>query len=73
MATTPAFLPEYHSPQRNATRAIAKLQSRAESAERYAAAAAVVPLAAVDEAEQASFEAWLTRKDADSAQGAKAP
>jgi predicted nucleic acid-binding Zn-ribbon protein len=54
-------------------REIAKLQSRAESAERYAAAAAVVPLAAVDEAEQASFEAWLTRKDADSAQGARAP
>jgi predicted nucleic acid-binding Zn-ribbon protein len=51
---------------------IAKLQSRAESAERYAAAAAVVALAAVDEAEQASLEAWLARKDADSAQGTKA-
>ena len=51
---------------------IAKLQSRAESAERYAAAAAVVALAAVDEAEQASIEAWLARKDADSAQGTKA-
>ena len=29
-------------------------------------------LAAVDEAEQASLEAWLARKDADSAQGTKA-
>ena len=51
---------------------MAKLQSRAENAERYAAAAAVVALAAVDEAEQASLEAWLARKDADSAQGTKA-
>ena len=46
-----------------------KLQSRAESAERYAAAAAVVAMAALDAAEQASLEAWLARKDADSAQG----
>ncbi len=53
-------------------RQMAKLQSRAESAERYAAGAAVVALAAVDEAEQASLEAWLARQDADSAQGTKA-
>ena len=45
----------------------AKLKSRAEAAERYAAGAAVVAWAAVDEAEQASLEAWLARKDADSA------
>jgi L-lactate utilization protein LutB len=50
----------------------AKLQSRADGAERYAAAAAVVALAAMDEAEQASLEAWLARKDADSARGTKA-
>lgn len=50
----------------------AKLQSRADWAERYAAAAIVVAFAAVDEAEQASLEAWLARKDADAAQGAKA-
>jgi len=50
----------------------AKLKGRAEAAERYAAGAAVVALAAVDEAEQASLEAWLARKDADSAQGTKA-
>ena len=49
-----------------------KLQSRADSAERYAAAAAVIALDAVDEAEQASLEAWLARKDADSAQSTKA-
>jgi len=48
-------------------REMAKLQSRADSAERYSAAAAVVALFAVDEAEQASLEAWLARKDADSA------
>ena len=53
-------------------RETAKLQSRAENAERYAAAAIVVALAAVDEAEQASLEAWLARKDADSAQSTKA-
>ena len=50
----------------------AKLKGRAEAAERYAAGAAVVALAAVDEAEQASLEAWLARKDADAAQGTKA-
>ena len=42
-----------------------KLQIRAEIAERYAVAAAVVALTAVDEAEQAALEAWLARKDAD--------
>jgi hypothetical protein len=50
----------------------AKLQSRAENAERYAVAAAVVALAAVDEAEQAALEAWLARKDADTADETKA-
>ena len=45
----------------------AKLKGRAEAAERYAAGAAVMAWAAVDEAEQASLEAWLARKDADSA------
>jgi predicted nucleic acid-binding Zn-ribbon protein len=53
-------------------REMAKLQSHADWAERYAAAAAVVALAAVDEAEGASLEAWLARKDADSGQGTKA-
>ena len=48
-----------------------KLKGRAEAAERYAAGAAVVALAAVDEAEEASLEAWLARKDAESAQGMK--
>jgi hypothetical protein len=50
----------------------AKLKGRAEAAESYAAGAAVVALAAVDEAEQASLEAWLARKDADSGLGTKA-
>jgi hypothetical protein len=50
----------------------AKLRGRAEAAERYADAAAVLALTAVDEAEQASLEAWLARKDADSGQGTKA-
>jgi hypothetical protein len=45
-----------------------KLQSRADGAERYASAAAVIAMDAVDEAEQASLEAWLARKDADGAQ-----
>ena len=53
-------------------REVAKLQSRAASAERYAAGAAVVAMAAVDEAVQASLEAWLARNDADTAQSAKA-
>ncbi len=50
----------------------AKLQSRAENAERYAVAAAVVALAAVDAAEQAALEAWLAHKDADTADETKA-
>jgi hypothetical protein len=49
-----------------------KLQGRADFAERYAAAAVVVALAAVDEAEQAALEAWLARKDADHVQSSKA-
>lgn len=50
----------------------ARLQSRAEQAEVYATAAALVASAAVDEAEQASLEAWLARKDADTGKGTKA-
>jgi hypothetical protein len=50
----------------------AKLQMRAEIAERYAVAAAMVALTAVDEAEQAALEAWLARKDADTADETKA-
>ena len=50
----------------------ARLKSWADFAEGYAGAAAAVALAAVDEAEQASLEAWLARKDAESAQGTKA-
>ena len=49
----------------------AKLRGRAEVAERYAAGAAVVASAAVDEAEQAALEAWLARKDAESAEVTK--
>ena len=49
-----------------------KLQSRADDAERYAAAAIDVAVAAVDEAEQASLEAWLARQDADTAQAKQA-
>ena len=48
-----------------AKREIDKLQSRADSAERYAAAAIGLAVAAIDEAEQASLEAWLARADAD--------
>src|SRR5215469_10104933 len=49
-----------------------KLQSRADSAERYAAGAAVVALAAVDQAQEAALEAWLARREADTAQGSQA-
>jgi hypothetical protein len=49
-----------------------KLQSRADNAERYAAAAIDVAVAVVDEAEQASLEAWLARQDADTAQAKQA-
>jgi hypothetical protein len=44
------------------------LQGRADKAERYAAAASAVAVAALDEAEEASLEAWLARQDANSAQ-----
>jgi hypothetical protein len=50
----------------------AKLQARAHNAERYAAAAAVLAVAAVDEAERAALEAWLARNDAEHAEGTKA-
>ncbi len=45
----------------------ARLEDRAEMAEGYAAAARDVAAATLDEAEQASLEAWLARKDADAA------
>jgi hypothetical protein len=48
------------------------LQSRADKAERYAAAAAALAAAAVDEAEQAVLESWLARRDAQAAQSTKA-
>ena len=44
---------------------VAKLQARAGFAEDYAAAAREVAAAALDEAEQASLEAWLARVDAE--------
>lgn len=44
-----------------------KLRNCADRAEQYAAAALAVAAAAVDEAEEASVEAWLARQDADSA------
>jgi predicted nucleic acid-binding Zn-ribbon protein len=47
---------------------LAKLNGRADGAERYAAASIDVAVAAIDEAEQASLEAWLARTDADDAQ-----
>jgi hypothetical protein len=53
-------------------REVAHLKSRADNAETYAAAAAVIALASVDEAEQAALEAWLARKDVESVQTAKA-
>ena len=55
-----------------AKREKAKLRSRADNAERYAVAAAFVALAAVDAAEQAALEAWLARKDAETADETKA-
>jgi hypothetical protein len=51
-----------------AKRETSKLQGRADKAERYAEAASVVAVAALDEAEEASLEAWLARQDAKSAQ-----
>jgi len=50
----------------------AKLRSRADSAKLYASAAALMASAAIDEAEQAALEAWLARKDAESAKQTKA-
>lgn len=47
-----------------AKRETSKLQTRADKGERYAAAAIVFAMAAVDEAEQAALEAWLARQDA---------
>ena len=44
-----------------------QLQSRADRAERYAAARIDVALAAIDDAEAATLEAWLARQDAMSA------
>ena len=55
-----------------AKREKAKLRSRADNAERYAVAAAFVALATVDAAEQATLEAWLARKDAETADETKA-
>jgi len=54
-----------------AQRESSKLQHRADKAEEYAAAALVVALSAVDEAEQAALEAWLARQDADFVQAPK--
>jgi predicted nucleic acid-binding Zn-ribbon protein len=51
-----------------AKRELSKLQGRAAKAERYAAAASAVAVAALDEAEEASLEAWLAREDANAAQ-----
>ncbi len=50
-----------------ARRETSKLQSRADKAERYAAAALEVAVAALDDAEEASLEAWLAREDANAA------
>lgn len=55
-----------------AKREKARLQDRADGAQRYAATAAFIAVAAMDEAEQASLEAWLARKDAEAAQSTKA-
>jgi hypothetical protein len=49
-----------------------QLQNRADGAERYAAASIDVALGAVDEAEQATLEAWLAQQDASAAQSKKA-
>ena len=46
-------------------RDVEKLQDRADKAGRYAAATVQIATAAIDEAEQASLEAWLTQADAD--------
>jgi hypothetical protein len=66
-ATTDQRVAEWKAKQEKA-----RLNSWAEFAESYASAAAAVALAAVDEAEQASLEAWLARKDAETTRGTKA-
>jgi len=52
----------------NATHETSQLEKRADGAERYAAASIDIALAAVDDAEQATLEAWAARQDADAAQ-----
>jgi hypothetical protein len=47
-----------------AKRELGHLQNRADQAERYAHASITVAKAALDEAEQATLEAWLARADA---------
>lgn len=51
-----------------AKRETSHLQNRADQAERYAQATIDVALTALDEAEQATLEAWLAREEANSAQ-----
>ena len=51
-----------------AKREVSRLLGRADKADRFAAAASAVAVAALDEAEEASLEAWLARQDAKSAQ-----
>ena len=53
-------------------RDLSKLQGHAVKAERYAGAAIDLAMAAVDEVEQATIEAWLARHDAESAPTKKA-
>jgi hypothetical protein len=53
-----------------AKRETAKLQDRADKAERHASATAEVAAAAVDDAEAAALEGWLARQDAKAAQPA---
>src|SRR5262249_26975856 len=48
-----------------AERGVEKLRGRADKAGRYAAATIEIATAAIDEAEKASLEAWLTQADAD--------
>ncbi len=48
---------------------IDRLEDRAVLAEEYALAAREVAAAAIDDAEEASLEAWLAHKDADTAAG----
>jgi chromosome segregation ATPase len=57
--------------KRYANGEVHRLQKRAEHAEAFAAASIDVALAAVDEAERASLEAWLARKALDSARDYK--